>query len=80
MNKVLLGSTGMTVSSLIFGSLPLGPLQTDMPLDNAVSLLRYALERGVNMIDTAALYETFGHIRQALKGYCACPEFMIRVV
>ena len=69
MNKVLLGSTGMAVSPLIFGSLPLGPLQVDMPLEKAGNLLRYALDLGVNMIDTAALYETFGHIRQALKGY-----------
>jgi len=69
MNKVLLGSTGMAVSPLIFGSLPLGPLQADLSLEKAGSLLRYALERGVNMIDTAALYETFGHIRQAIRGY-----------
>ena len=55
MNKVLLGSTGMEVTPLIFGSLPLGPLQADMPLEKAGRLLRYALERGVNMIDTAAL-------------------------
>ncbi|MDY0270110.1 aldo/keto reductase [Trichloromonas sp.] len=69
MNKVLLGSTGMAVSPLIFGSLPLGPLQADMPLEQAGRLLRHALDRGVNMIDTAELYETFGHIRAALKGY-----------
>lgn len=69
MNKVLLGSTGIAVSPLIFGSLPLGPLQADLPLDQAGHLLRHALEHGVNLIDTAALYGTFGHIRAALKGY-----------
>jgi ferredoxin len=38
-----------------------------MPLDNAVSLLHYALERGVNMIDTAALWRKLELQRRQLK-------------
>lgn len=32
-------------------------------------MIRYALEQGVNMIDTAALYGTYPHVREALKGW-----------
>ncbi len=69
MKKVLLGSTGMEVSPLIFGSLPMGPLQAGMSVRDGGRLIRYALERGINMIDTADLYENYGHIREALSGY-----------
>ncbi|OHB33266.1 MAG: aldo/keto reductase [Desulfuromonadaceae bacterium GWC2_58_13] len=69
MKKVILGSTGMEVSPLIFGSLPMGPLQAGRSPRDGGRLIRYALERGINMIDTAELYENFGHIREALDGY-----------
>ena len=69
MKKVLLGSTGMAITPLIFGSLPLGPLQAGLSPQRGGALIRYALERGLNMIDTAELYETYGHLRQALSGY-----------
>jgi len=69
MKKVMLGSTGMAVAPLIFGSLPMGPLQAGRTFAEGGRVLRYALERGVNMIDTAELYENYGHIRQALAGY-----------
>jgi predicted aldo/keto reductase-like oxidoreductase len=32
-------------------------------------LIRAALERGVNMIDTAHLYRTFDHVREGIHGY-----------
>jgi aryl-alcohol dehydrogenase-like predicted oxidoreductase len=69
MKKVMLGSTGMAIAPLIFGSLPMGPLQAGKTFAEGSRLLRYALDRGVNMIDTAELYENYGHIRQALSGY-----------
>ncbi len=69
MKKVLLGSTGMAITPLIFGSLPLGPLQAGLSPERGGALIRYALEQGLNMIDTAELYETYKHLRQALSGY-----------
>jgi len=69
MKKVTLGSTGMTVAPLIFGSLPMGPLQAGITPQEGGRLLRYALERGINMVDTAELYENFEHLRVALDGF-----------
>ena len=69
LDAVLLGQTGLTVSRLGFGSLPMGPLQANLPLAQGAAVIRYALERGVNFIDTAAAYRNFGYIRQALQGF-----------
>ncbi|KAB2951281.1 4Fe-4S dicluster domain-containing protein [Heliorestis acidaminivorans] len=64
-----LGHTGIYVSRLCFGSLTLGPLQANLPLQEGADLLRRAFESGVNFIDTAQLYQTYPYIRQALAGY-----------
>jgi predicted aldo/keto reductase-like oxidoreductase len=69
MKMVSLGSTGMRISPLVFGTLPLGPLQTGMSTRDGASLIRHALERGVTMVDTAELYGTYSHIREALDGF-----------
>jgi aryl-alcohol dehydrogenase-like predicted oxidoreductase len=69
MNKVPLGSTGMRVNRLIFGTLPLGPLQANLSAREGGALLRHALESGVTLLDTAELYGTYPHIREALRGF-----------
>lgn len=69
MRRVQLGSTGLSVFPLIFGTLPLGPLQAGLTPVAGAHLLRYAFERGVNMLDTATLYGNYEHIRLALDGW-----------
>lgn len=69
MNKVTLGSTGMRVNRLIFGTLPLGPLQANLSAEEGGALIRHALEAGVTMLDTAELYGTYPHIRAALSDF-----------
>lgn len=69
MKKVLLGNTGMSINPLVYGTLPLGPLQAAVSPAEGGKLIRHALERGVNLIDTAELYQTYPHIRAALDGY-----------
>lgn len=64
-----LGRTGMTVSRLCFGALTIGPLQAHLPLAKGAAIIRAALERGVNFIDTAASYDTYPYIREALAGF-----------
>jgi len=64
-----LGKTNLRVSRVCFGALTIGPLQTNMPLPEGARVLRYALERGINFIDTAELYGTYRYIREALKGF-----------
>ena len=65
----LLGKTGIKVSEIGYGALPIGPLQADYPVDKAASVIRHSLEQGINFIDTAQRYQTYPHIREALKGY-----------
>lgn len=69
MKKVVLGKTGMSINPLVFGTLPLGPLQAGLSPEEGGRLIRHALELGVNLLDTAELYETYPHIRFALNGY-----------
>ena len=69
MRKVLLGSTGMAINPLVFGTLPLGPLQARVTPEEGGRLIRHAVERGVNLLDTAELYQTYPHIRAGLDGF-----------
>lgn len=62
-----LGNTGMNVTDLCFGALPMGPLQLNMDLQSGVALIRRALESGINFIDTAQGYMTYPYIRPALE-------------
>lgn len=63
-----LGKTGLKVSRMCFGALVIGPLQLNMTPREGAKVIRAALERGVNFIDTAELYGTYDHIREACKG------------
>ena len=69
MKHVNLGSTGMRICPLVFGTLPLGPLQAGMSAVEGGALIRHALEQGVNCLDMAALYGTYPHARAALDGF-----------
>lgn len=63
-----LGRTDITVSKMCFGALVIGPLQLGLPVAEGARVIRSALERGVNFIDTAELYCTYEHIREASRG------------
>lgn len=49
------GRTGLSVSTLGFGAAPIGFLQTEQ--DRVGQILNTLLDSGVNLIDTAAMYE-----------------------
>lgn len=72
MERVRLGSTGIEVSKLGFGTGSAHPsgrcAQALMKKEELAALLIYAFERGINFWDTAYQYETYPHIREALKG------------
>lgn len=69
MGNIMLGNTGLSINPLVYGTLPLGPLQANVSPEEGGRLIRYALERGVNLLDTAELYQTYAHLRAALAGY-----------
>jgi predicted aldo/keto reductase-like oxidoreductase len=62
-----LGNTGLEVSRLCFGGLIIGPLQVNLPPEQGADVILKAIELGVNFIDTAELYGTYPHIREAIK-------------
>jgi aryl-alcohol dehydrogenase-like predicted oxidoreductase len=69
MELLPLGNTGIMVSRLCFGALTIGPLQRNMPVAQGAQIIRRALEKGINFIDTAEYYRTYEYIREALNGF-----------
>jgi aryl-alcohol dehydrogenase-like predicted oxidoreductase len=69
MRSVKLGRTGLEIFPLVFGTLPMGPLQANLSPEDGGRIIRAALEAGVTMLDTAELYGTYGHVRAGLEGW-----------
>jgi len=69
MKKYSLGKTGIMVTEMCFGALPIGPLQANISVEKGAKLIRTALEKGINFIDTAEGYKTYPYIKKALEGY-----------
>lgn len=69
MQKTMLGHTGLQVTPVGFGVLTVGPWQMNLPVREGAAVLRYALEAGINFLDTAQYYQTYPVIREALKGF-----------
>lgn len=65
----ILGKSGFNVSRLCFGALTIGPLQRNLSPKKGADIILEAFNRGVNLIDTAELYGTYPHIKEALKSY-----------
>lgn len=66
MKNTLLGKTGLSVSKIGMGVLPIGPNQRNLPIEEGAEIIKYALDRGINFIDTAQYYKTYPYIRKAL--------------
>ncbi len=67
----MLGSTGIRVSRLCFGTLAIGPLQGRLSLAEGEALLEAAFVRGVNFYDSAEAYGTYpylGRLTRAVAG------------
>lgn len=65
----ILGRTGIKVSELCFGILPMGPLQADMPVEDGGRLLLSAMEQGITFFDSAQMYGSYAHLRYALDRF-----------
>ena len=66
-DRIQLGKTGIRVSPVGCGVLPMGPGQLALPVDEGAELVCYALSKGINFIDTAQYYRTYPYIRRALE-------------
>lgn len=67
MKKVTLGNTGIEVSIVGFGVLPIGPSQLALPTEKGAEIIKYAFRNGINFIDTAQYYRAYPYISEALK-------------
>lgn len=65
--KIQLGKTDIWVSPVGFGVLPMGPGQLALPIDEGARLIVYAVQNGINFIDTAQYYKTSVYIRRAFE-------------
>ncbi len=67
MKYSILGKTGIKVSRIGMGVLTVGASQLNLSLTDGAAVISYALEQGINFIDTAQYYETYDYIRKALE-------------
>lgn len=67
MKKVQLGNTDLMITPIGFGVLTVGNTQLNLTIEEGAEVLRYALDKGINFLDTAQYYETYPYIREALK-------------
>lgn len=65
----LLGESGIKVSELCFGVLPMGPLQANISIKEGAKVILEGLNAGINFLDTAQAYKTYPHIKEALQDY-----------
>ncbi|MEW6522853.1 MAG: aldo/keto reductase [Bacillota bacterium] len=63
-----LGRTGLEVSVLCLGALPMGPLQRNLSPQEGARVVSRALDMGVNFVDTAQGYRTYPHLAPAILG------------
>jgi aryl-alcohol dehydrogenase-like predicted oxidoreductase len=69
MKQNILGSTGIKVSELCFGILPMGPMQTNISVEDGAQILCEGMNSGINFFDTAQMYRTYPHLAKAMKMY-----------
>ncbi|MGE5584108.1 MAG: aldo/keto reductase [Bacillota bacterium] len=67
--RTILGRTGLEITRLGFGTLPMSYMQKDMTPADGAAVIRSALERGVTFVDTAHSYKTYAHVRKAVEGW-----------
>ena len=67
LNKIKLGNTGLEVTELCFGALPIGPAQRNTPHEESAKVMALALKSGITFFDTAQMYRTYEPIAMAMK-------------
>ena len=68
MKKTILGNTGIEVSRVGFGVLPIGPSQLALPVEEGAKIIKYAFRHGINFIDTAQYYRAYPYMSKAFEG------------
>lgn len=66
LEKRILGKSNLKVSRLSLGTLSFSVYHSNLAPEKSSELVKRAYELGVNFLDTAELYETYGHIKHIL--------------
>lgn len=66
MEKKNLGKTDIRVTPVGIGTLTMGFSQKNLSVEEGCSIIRYAIDRGINFLDTAQYYDTYMYVRPAL--------------
>lgn len=66
MERRKLGKTDIEVTPVGMGTLNMGFSQKDLGFEEGADVILYALERGINFLDTAQYYRTYPFLRRAL--------------
>ena len=67
MKKIILGRSGIEVTELCFGTLPIGPLQKNASAEEASDIIAHGLRSGITFVDTAQVYKTYSQISLAMR-------------
>ena len=67
MEKKRLGNTDLFVTPVGMGVLTIGRMQLNLSIEEGAELIKYALARGINFLDTAEYYDTYKYIAKALS-------------
>jgi len=77
LRQLALGNTGLTVSELVFGARPAGPVQKGMSPAELAPVIARCIRGGVTLIDGAHVYRTWPHLAEAFR--LVGPEAAVRV-
>lgn len=61
-----LGHTNIEVTPVGIGTLTMGFSQKNLSIEEGSEIIRYAVEQGINFVDTAQYYDTYRYIHPAL--------------
>jgi len=67
MKRKILGKTGIEVSEVGFGVLPIGPSQLALSVDEGAEIIKYAFSKGIDFIDTAEYYNAYPYMAKAFE-------------
>lgn len=69
MKRLQLGKTGIEVTQLGIGTLTMSPMQRGLSLADGAAVIRHALTKGINFIDTAQMYGSYPQVAAALSDW-----------
>lgn len=67
MNRNRLGQKEISITPVGIGTLTMGFSQKNLSIAEGSAIIEYAVEKGINFLDTAQYYDTYRYVRPALE-------------